>query len=324
MRAWSLRSGCLVLLAVLALGVPLCSTAQAMQASPYQAGHYYPGMLNPRDLAVPPPGVFIISYNIWGNVGAYYDRDGNKLNEIPVGDPPVGVAISSQTAATALAIGWAPELDSSLKYWASFSPLYLKGSAQVSFSQGDVGSSVQGRVEGFSDIAVAPIYLGRSWDSVDVTGGYSIYIPTGRFATGGSDNVGLGYYTHQFQLASYVYFMQKATAFYGILTYELNSKVFDADISPGDRFTIEYGYSQYLAEWLELAIFGGHNMQVTEDDGDGVWWDKPYKDKKSVFGISGGLWVTDWLQVQVKKRWEYGLRQRFLVDGFQMSFMFLI
>ena len=70
MHACSLRSGCVAVLAVLALSVPLCSTVQAVQASPYQTGHYYPGILNPRDLVVPPPGIFVISYNTWGNAGA--------------------------------------------------------------------------------------------------------------------------------------------------------------------------------------------------------------------------------------------------------------
>ena len=47
------------------------------------------------------------------------------------------------------------------------------------------------------------------------------------------------------------------------LTYELTTEIKDAEVNPGNRFTLEWGFSQYLSERLEVAVQGGFNWPAS-------------------------------------------------------------
>ena len=51
----------------------------AQVVSPVQSGHYMPGVTNIRDMAHPPPGLFVIWYNVFISSNQFYDRDGNAI-----------------------------------------------------------------------------------------------------------------------------------------------------------------------------------------------------------------------------------------------------
>jgi len=44
----------------------------------------------------------------------------------------------------------------------------------------------------FTDMFISPIVLGWHRKRADIMAGYNLYIPTGRFSSGGNDNTGLG------------------------------------------------------------------------------------------------------------------------------------
>ncbi len=39
----------------------------------------------------------------------------------------------------------------------------------------------------------------------------------------------------------------------------MNGKIKDRDLTPGNRFSLEYGISQYLSERLGVGVHGAHN-----------------------------------------------------------------
>jgi hypothetical protein len=51
---------------------------------------------------------------------------------------------------------------------------------------------------GFTDMYVQPLQLGWHLKRADFTVGYGVYIPTGKYEYGGSDNKGLGMWGHEF------------------------------------------------------------------------------------------------------------------------------
>ena len=72
-----LRGGALAL-ALLALAT---GSARAQVASPLQAGHYVPGIMNVRDMATPPDGLFLVWYN-WGiSSNTFVDQHGNEFSD---------------------------------------------------------------------------------------------------------------------------------------------------------------------------------------------------------------------------------------------------
>jgi hypothetical protein len=61
MRTFTVSGALAVALLVLGSG-----PARAQVASPLQSGHYAPGLVNIRDFAAPPPGLFVYDMVIFG------------------------------------------------------------------------------------------------------------------------------------------------------------------------------------------------------------------------------------------------------------------
>lgn len=109
--------------------------------------------------------------------------------------------------------------------------------------------------------------------------------------------------------------MEQATALAIIPTFEFNGEVKDAEARAGNRFTLEYGISQYFTEWLEVEVMNGHNWQTSDDSGEDDWWTGTRfdsRDRKSTFSAGVGVWtLKGMLNLRVKYIMDYGVRQRF-------------
>ncbi len=253
-------------------------SASAPVTSPIQAGAYIPGIVNPRDYANPgTSGLMAIDYNIFFNTNQYIDRDGNKVDQLDLGDYSAPLDIDVSGYLNALAIVYvSPELPflGNARYLTFISPYYATAHLRVALSElADTSLTVDGGTGGFGDLTIAPLYLTWSLgeDKFDITTGYMVTAPTGRYVTGADDNIGLGYWNHAIQLFTYYYLMDKATALYVGNTFEFHSAIKDVDVRPGSRYTLEYGISQYLTERLEVNVQGGLTMQVANDIGNDVY-----------------------------------------------------
>lgn len=333
-------------------------TANAQVVSPMQPGHYVPGIINVRDAVTPPPGLFVLWYNWSVSSDTYIDRNGNKLNSLNLsninpGFPDVGVDLDVNAFATVPVIAWVPDftLLGGARYEFAVAPNYFTADVKGGLIPGVTGADPTARIfedslSGFSDLVVVP--LGLSWafgefDKVtasdedlaamglpprrrfNITTMYSFAAPTGRYETGASDNLGLGFWTHQVQGFGYYYpFEHQATAIMAGMTYEMNSGVKDADVTFGNRLSLEWGVSQYFTPWLELFIQGGHNWQVSDDSGADVFWDPTLRDRKSTLMFGAGFWPWEGrLNVSVKYGLDYAMRQRFDNSNFLVNVIFV-
>jgi len=276
--------------------------AQESHVSAYQAGAYQAGVMNVRDLApVPGGGLMFLDYNFWNNSKSYVDQFGNEIDHIIIDRN----GFNTELDLTQQVAGYTnvPVLffASSFKllgatYMASLNPAFISSNFKMNIhgSLSDSTVTSTGNTGGFGDLAILPLGLGWSFnDKVDFSFFYTFYAPTGRYQTGAADNVGKGYWTHQFQLPTYFYFMDKATALFVMPTFETNSYIKDSDVRPGSRFSIEYGVSQYVTSWLELEILNGHNLQISDDMGDDVWWKDTLleaRDQASTVSFGAGVW----------------------------------
>jgi hypothetical protein len=95
-------------------------------------------------------------------------------------------------------------------------------------------------------------------------------------------------------------------------------------VKPGNRFSLEWGVSQYLSERLELGVQGGHNWQISDDSGDNVYWDPTFHDRKSTLAFSAGYWPwKEHLNLTLKYSFDYGIRQRFKNNCFMVNLVFV-
>jgi hypothetical protein len=312
---------------MLVLAALISSSAFAQAASPVQSGHYTPVMMNVRDLAHPPPGLFLVWYNTFTSSSSFIDKDGNEFSSINLSDinpalPDVSVNLELNAYAGAPTIFWASPFHilGGARYMGGISPSYVNADVSILTERAGLGNpdtSIVNRqsdgVSGFGDLFVTPLGLSWMWEKWDVTAMYSFYAPTGKYETGNPENIGLGFWTHQFLSRAYYYPRpDRATAVMLGFTYELNSKIKDVDVTPGNRLTLEWGLSQYLSERFELAIQGGHNWQVSDDSGDDVYWNPAIHDRKSTLAFGATYWALPaQLAITGKYGFDFAVKQRF-------------
>jgi len=326
----------------LVLGVLMLTAASAdpghgQVVSPLQAGHYSPNLQNIRDMSNPPPGLFFLWYNAYFSSDKYFDRNGDEFKSINLSQifprlPDIDVNVDVGGVTTVPAVFWASsfEILGGAKYMAGASQSYVSADATIlterpGIIDTTVTREVTGKNSGFGDLFVVPLGLSWGLEKVDLTLLYGFYAPTGRYETGSSDNLGMGYWTHQFQGYGYFYPMpSKATAVMVGLTYELNGTVKDADVKPGNRFTLEWGLSQFLHERFEVGVHGGHNWQIGDDTGEDVWWDPAVHDRKSVVAFNASFWPwKERVMLNGKYALDYGARQRFQNNYFMLNALFI-
>ena len=315
------------------------ASAEAQMASPLQSGHYSPTMMNVRDMAYPPAGLFVLWYSAFTSSNSFVDRNGNKfesinLSEINPALPDINVDLRLKALASVPTVFWASNFRilGGARYMVGIAPNFVSADVSIFTERAGIGNpdtsivrQIDSKNSGFSDFFVAPVGLSWGWEHYDFTAMYSFYPPTGKYETGNAESIGLGFWTHQVQGRGYYYPRpDKATAVMVGLIYEMNGKIKDVDVSPGDRFTLEWGVSQYFSDRFEVAVQGGHNWQVSDDTGNDVYWDPTYHDRKST--VAGGITLWPWkghLAVTAKYAFDFGVRQRFKNSTLFVNLLFV-
>ena len=326
------------LLSAAVLLLLLTTTGFSQLASPLQGGHYSPNVKNVRDMANPPSGLFVMWYNSFFSGNTFYDRNGDEFNQIRLDQinpilPPIDVNLNVGGFTAVPAVFWASKFKilGGANYMAGISPGYISVDASaLTEMRGIVTDTTYARisggtVSGFTDLFVAPVGLSWGLEKFDFTFLYGFYAPTGKYETGADNNTGTGFWTHQFQGYGYFYpDKSKAMAIMIGLTYELNSRIKDADVTPGNRFTLEWGVSQFLSEQFEVGIHGGHNWQISKDSGGDVYWDSSIYDRKSSLAFNAGYWpFKERLMVNLKYAFDFGIKQRYKNNSLTLNLLFV-
>src|SRR5512137_3158501 len=178
------------------------------------AGHYVGGMMDIRDYFVPDPGFYAALYNYFYSTDRYNDQNGNKVSSTTRPDgsaSPVSVNLNMYVLAPAF-IWVSPWNVLGAKYGAYVAPTFANASLNaVASTVRDRGGTASEATFAPGDMFVEPLWLGWTLPHWDVTAGYGFYAPVGKYSTdtmltpGGSvnvpasDNIGLGFWTQQFQ-----------------------------------------------------------------------------------------------------------------------------
>ncbi|MCV9927958.1 transporter [Flavobacterium sp. LS1R49] len=97
----------------------------------------------------------------------------------------------------------------------------------------------------FSDTYFVPIQLGWHNKKADFIFSYAMYLPTGKYENGASDNSGLGMFINELSAGTTVYFNDKKTLHLSALaSYEMNGKKKGTDIKTGDILSLEGGFGK--------------------------------------------------------------------------------
>ena len=313
---YGLRRGLRMLLWVLCLLLVSLGPARAGEL-----GHFGPGVLNIRDFLVPDPGFYYLQYFVWYNADTIRDRNGDKVNSINVGNTKLKVDTEVDSFILAPAFVWvSPWKFLGARYGAQIVPTFGNTSVQAALrTETGFREDVDESQFAMGDLYVKPVWLGWDGAHYSAAAGYGFYAPVGKYDNGADDNIGLGFWTHEFQLATAWYpWEHRATAVTLTGTYEIHSEYDDVNITPGDRVSLNWGISQYLplndanSLMLEVGPMGYSQWQVEKDSGSDV--DKNFIPKDQVHAAGGqiGLIYTPWNAfVQFHGLQEFGAEARF-------------
>jgi hypothetical protein len=277
--------------------IPLMTFAvltAALTAHAGEIGHFNGGVMNIRDYVVPEPGLYVAIYNYFYTTDQLNNANGDAINSVTIRPGPgpgikLGVNIDVDLYALAPTLIWVTDIKPlGIKYGAFITPSFLNANLNAEFEAlRGRGGSVSAGSFGAGDLFVQPVWFGKSLPHWDFAVGYGFYAPVGKYNTAtftlpvvgpvkveNADNLGYGFWTHQFQGAVAWYPMtDKGTAVVAALTYETSGKKEGFDLTPGDNLTLNWGISQFLplkkdmTLLLEIGPAGYDTWQITHDSG---------------------------------------------------------
>ncbi len=176
----------------------------------------------------------------------------------------------------------------------------------------------------FADLMLRPLDLGWHSERADIAAGFQVYVPTGRYELGGSDNIGKGMWTYEPFVGVTVYFDEKKTASLATTAYwEFHGKKEDSNVKVGQILTLQGGLGKsllggglvigaaYYAQWkltkdqlAEFVLRGGDAVGVT------------FPDKHTVFGFGPDVTLPIatksklYALVNVRYFWDTGARTK--------------
>ncbi len=250
----------------LTLALPLPAAAQLN-------GSHTLGDFGVQSGSQPAPGFYSALFYLRYDADTIKGADGNIVRPAP--NTPGSLAVSAVAP-----LAW--YVSKSKIFGANYGAMVVLPFANASIEAPAfaVGETVDTTV---SDLLLRPIDLGWHTPRADVTAGFQIYAPTGRYERGGSENIGKGMWTYEPFVGTTVYFDEKRTLSLATTAYwEIHGNKKDTDVKVGQILSLQGGLGKsflggglivgaaYFAQWkltedqlAEFELPGGSPIDVT-------------------------------------------------------------
>jgi hypothetical protein len=306
-------------------------------------GHYYPGVLGMRDIITPPKGFYALYYNpIYGSDSlqdahgkelSHFSKSTSETQYINVQGQQIPVQLSANVSADIntwmmftteqLLLTWVPGwkflgADYAMILAPSLGYVSLKAKIRAretgTITVGSTTHSVTANQEiklksddyGFGDLFVQPVMLTWRGKHYDMGIYYGFFAPTGSYLEKRAANVGMGFWTQQFQVYGAYYFdKNRKTALITTVTYYLNIKNYSKDLTPGQSMTLEYALSHYMNSRIEVGVCGYDQWQISSDTGTAARNKNVFYQIHAIGGQVTGWIVKEKLSLTTKCYYEY-------------------
>ena len=231
-------------------GLMVCAFIGFAHAQQPISGNYAAGAFTGMKGALqPPPGKFVLENGtLFYNTREFVDSDGNTLPTDTVN------VLANRTI-----IGYVTDVKI---LGGDYFPAVIIPFANVAMRP-EPGSEKDFQ---FGDLILQPIALGWHHGELHSQFSYNIWLPTGRFNAGASNNVGKGLYSHLFTGGvTWLEETDKPWAATLMLRYEIMGEQEQTNIEPGDVLVIEGGVGKEIAKGVDLGLTGYHSRQTSEE-----------------------------------------------------------
>lgn len=186
--------------------------------------------------------------------------------------------------------------------------------------------------QGFTDIYVQPVNLGWHSKRADTTIGYGLFLPTGRYEEGASNNTGLGMWAHELLAGTTVYLDEKRTWHAATLaSVDFQSKKKDSDTKVGNILNLEGGVGHDMLQGgLSVGLTYYATWKLTDDQFDDRLVGLLVRGKNRVYGLGPEVTLaiasrkTVYGFATVRYQWEMGARTTTEGGAFNILATFLL
>jgi len=200
-----------------------------------------------------PPGTYVIAplFYIY-DTDTVRTREGNRL--------PIDAHISSVALAGGLNLVTTKKILGGYYGFQLLFPVWANTRIQAT----EIDSNPGG---GMTDSGIVPISLGWSFKRADALAVYTIYMPTGRYADGASDNTGMGMWGHEVMCGTTVY-LNEARKYHAatVASFNFQSKKESSETKVGNAMNLEGGVgADFLGGGLTAGLVYYTSFKLTAD-----------------------------------------------------------
>jgi hypothetical protein len=204
-----------------------------------------------------PPGVYFIAplYYVY-KTDKVKDRDGDRL--------PIAADLTSHAYGGGINVVTKTKLLGGFYGFQVLFPVGANNRIQGTEIDANPGA-------GLTDSVMAPISLGWHFKRADATAGYSIFVPTGRYSDGASNNTGFGMWGHELAIGTTVYLNASRQWHAATLaSFDFQSKKEDSETKVGNAMNLEGGVGgDFLKGGLTVGLNYYTSFKLTDDHIDG-------------------------------------------------------
>lgn len=146
---------------------------------------------------------------------------------------------------------------------------------------------------GFSDTYVQPVYLGWSLPRFDITTGFGLTAPTGRYHVGATNNTGLGMWAYAFDAGATAYIdSAKHWNVATLATFQMQSRVRSTNRRAGNVLTLQGGVGRgILKNFGNVGVVYYAQWKVSNDRNFPILRLPPFNARDRYYGLGGELTV---------------------------------
>jgi len=295
----------------------LCAVSIATPAIAQLNTQHIKGGVGLKSGSQPPPHVYVIApYLYIYNTDTVKNSEGDKL--------PIDASISSVAYAGGVSVVTNKKLLGGFYGYQILAPVGVNNRLQGTEVDANPGG-------GISDSAVVPLSLGWHFKRADAIASYSIYVPTGRYTDGASDNTGFGMWGQEIGVGTTVY-LNDAKQYHAsaMVSFDFQSKKEDSETKVGNAMNIEGGVGgDFLKGGLSAGLAYYWSGKLTQDHIEG-FPDILIRGKNKVFAIGPEVTLalakgnTVYGFLKVNYEWEVYARTTTQGSEFQIAATFLL
>jgi len=220
--------------------------------------HYVPGVEGLKAASLPPPGIYVRDYNV------FYES--SQLNN-DVGDKIGPADAKASIYANVPRVLWITDTKFLGGYVGVDALLPLQYTAlDVTTPGGPYDDSTFGVGDVFAETTL-------SWHpkQFDLAVGAGFWAPTGDSAVPPTVRAGQGFWTVMFTAGATWYLdAERSWSVSALNRYEINTESRDTGITPGQAYTLEWGFGHTFNKTIEVGLVGYYQQQTTFNSGSGA------------------------------------------------------